>query len=109
MKSNQPELSRLQVPLNKTLLVMKLTAIFLLTAFVQVYADGFSQERVSLSLESAELRTVLNQIEKKTNYRFLYNQSILSKTGRFTVKATNEFVPSLLEKFFRVRPLATKL
>ncbi|MCU0402972.1 MAG: TonB-dependent receptor [Chitinophagaceae bacterium] len=93
----------------KALLVMKLTTIFLLTTFMQVYADGFSQQRVSLSLESAELKTVLNQIEKKTNYRFLYNQSILNKSGKYTVKATNEFVPTLLDKIFQGSAISYKI
>lgn len=84
----------------KTLLIMKFTTILLLTSFVHVYADGFTQQRVSLSLEGANLKTVLSQIEKKSQYRFLYNQSILSRSGTYTVKATNEFVPLLLDKIF---------
>jgi TonB-linked SusC/RagA family outer membrane protein len=86
--------------LNKTMLVVKITTILLLATFLNVFAEGFTQQRVTLSLESADLRTVLTQIEKKTKYRFLYNQSILNKTGKITVRANNEYVPSLLDKIF---------
>ncbi|HSK13965.1 MAG TPA: SusC/RagA family TonB-linked outer membrane protein, partial [Phnomibacter sp.] len=96
-------------PFAKTLLVMKLTIILLLLSFMHVYAEGFTQERVSLSLESADLRTVLTQIEKKTQFRFLYNQSILNKAGKMTVRATNEYVPSLLDKMFQGSTISYKI
>jgi TonB-linked SusC/RagA family outer membrane protein len=100
MKKNQRNLKRPTGLFKKTLLVMKLSTLLLLSTFLQVYADGFTQQRVTLSLESADLKTVLNQIEKRTQYRFLYNPAILSKSGKYTVKATNEYVPSLLDKIF---------
>lgn len=88
---------------------MKLTTILLLSTFLQVHADGFTQQRVTLSLESADLKTVMTQIEKKTQYRFLYNQAILSKSGKYTVKATNEYVPALLNKIFEGSPINYKI
>jgi TonB-linked SusC/RagA family outer membrane protein len=109
MKKNQRNLNRPNGLFKKTLLVMKLTTTFLLLTFLQVYADGFTQQRVTLSLESADLKTVLNHIEKKTQYRFLYNQAIISKSGKYTVKATNEYVPLLLDKIFEGSLISYKI
>jgi TonB-dependent SusC/RagA subfamily outer membrane receptor len=110
MKKKYPkDLKGILQPFSKQLLVMKFTIFLLLTSFVHVYADGFSQQRVSLSLESADLRTVLTQIEKKSQYRFLYNQSILDNTGKITVKASNELVPDLLNKIFNGSSISYKI
>jgi TonB-linked SusC/RagA family outer membrane protein len=65
----------------KALLVMKLTIAILLISFMQVFAKGFSQSRVTLKLASTELKKVLIQIEKKSNVRFLYNDDALSSSN----------------------------
>ncbi len=110
MKINYPkDLKGFLMPFAKPLLVMKLTVFLLLASFVHVYADGFGQERISISMESADLRAVLTQIEKKTQYRFLYNQAILDKTGKITVKASNEYVPNLLDKIFNGSDISYKI
>ncbi len=62
----------------KALLVMKLTIAILLISLMQVSAKGFSQSKVTLKLTSVELKKVLIQIEKKSTFRFLYNDDALS-------------------------------
>ena len=55
----------------KLLLLMKFTIALLLLTTWQASAKSYSQERITLKLQSTELRTALRQIEKKSIFRFL--------------------------------------
>jgi TonB-linked SusC/RagA family outer membrane protein len=61
---------------SKVLLIMKLTSLFILLFALNVSANGFGQDRISLRLKKTELGGVLRSIEKQTNYRFLYNNNL---------------------------------
>lgn len=108
-KHQQIKKEKGKIPFLKPLLVMKLTFLFMMVSFMHVYADGFTQQRVTIDLESTDLRSVFSQIEKKTQYRFLYNQSILNKTGKVTIKANNEFVPTVLDKILEGSGITYKI
>lgn len=82
----------------KLALVMKLTAAILLITCLHVSAGVHSQSRITLNMESADLKTVLAAIEKKTSYRFLYNQSLLPDGLKVNVRAVDEEVLSLLDR-----------
>ncbi len=77
---------------------MKLTIAFLLIACLQVSARGFSQDRITLKMNEAEIKKVLFAIEKKTNYRFLFSENALKKKPRVTVDAVDAPVTELLDK-----------
>ncbi len=78
--------------------IMKLTIAFLLIACLQVSAHGFSQDRITLKMNEAEIKKVLFAIEKKTNYRFLFSENALKKKPRVTVDAVDAPVTDLLDK-----------
>jgi TonB-linked SusC/RagA family outer membrane protein len=58
----------------KLALVMKFTILFLFVA-LQVSANGFGQEKVTLDVKEKPIADVLSLIEKNTHYRFLYNNN----------------------------------
>lgn len=72
----------------------------MLFACLHVSAGGFSQEKVSLDLQSVSLKKVLSAIEKKSSFRFLYNESIVANQPVVSVVAANEDVKSVLHKIF---------
>jgi len=78
--------------------IMKLTFAFLLIACLQVSARGFSQDRITLKMNEAEIKKVLFAIEKKTNYRFLFNESALKRKPKVTIDAVDASVTDLLDK-----------
>lgn len=78
--------------------IMKLTIALLLIACLQVSAHGFSQDRITLKMNEAEIKKVLFAIEKKTNYRFLFSENALKKKPRVTVDAVDAPVTDLLDK-----------
>lgn len=77
---------------------MKLTAVLILTACLHVSAGGYSQSRITLKMQSADIKKVLATIERRSNYRFLYNQSLLTDNQKVDVNATDEDVLSVVNK-----------
>jgi hypothetical protein len=61
---------------SKVLLVMKLTSLLILFFTLNVSANGFGQEKISLKVKKTEISGVLRSIEKQTTYRFLYNDKL---------------------------------
>ncbi|MEJ7694604.1 SusC/RagA family TonB-linked outer membrane protein [Daejeonella sp.] len=89
---------------NQTLKTMKLTAIFILAAFMQVSAEGYSQN-VTLNETNSNLDKVFTEIRKQTGYDFLYNTRLLRNTVPVTVKAKNTSLEQVLAQVFQNQPL----
>src|SRR5689334_21721300 len=61
---------------SKVLLAMKLTALMTFVFTLNVAANSFDQDRISLKVKKTEISGVLRTIEKQTTYRFLYNDKL---------------------------------
>jgi TonB-linked SusC/RagA family outer membrane protein len=81
----------------KLLRIMKLTAALILFACLQLSARTYSQDRITLNMQSTDLKKVLAAIEKKTTYRFLYNDALLAGKPKVDVNVTNEDVITVLD------------
>jgi len=68
--------------------VMRLMAIFLLAACMQVCAKGYTQN-VSLQERNAKLEDVFQVLKKQTGLPVLYTRSMLKDTRRVTVNLKN--------------------
>ncbi|MEK7198428.1 MAG: carboxypeptidase-like regulatory domain-containing protein, partial [Bacteroidota bacterium] len=78
---------------------MKLTIALLLFVSLHVYGSGYSQSKITLSLPSANLKEALRQIEKRSQFRFLYNQQTQKNTGKVSLKLVNA---SLVEAMIKL-------
>ncbi len=76
--------------------IMKLTAAILLFCSLHATANGFGQEKISLSTKKTTIGQVLRSIESKTNYRFLYNDALKDIKGKVSVNVENASVESVL-------------
>jgi TonB-linked SusC/RagA family outer membrane protein len=85
-------------------LLMKLTSILLLAAFMQVSAAGYSQ-RVTISGENLSLRKVFGEIEKQSGYSFFYSDKDLRKAKLVSLHAQNIELLQLLNQIFQGQPL----
>lgn len=101
---NFPKLRLDTLVSNQTLRIMKLTTIFILVAFMQVSAKGFSQN-VTLNETNSNLDKVFTEIRKQTGYDFLYNTRLLRNTVPVTVKAKNSSLEEVLAQVFKNQPL----
>lgn len=79
--------------------LMKLTCAFMLICCLHVSAGGFTQDKISLNVKSADLKKVLNEIQKRTAYRFLYNQALVSDK-KVDINITDAEVPTVLNTIF---------
>lgn len=75
---------------------MKLTALLLLMACLQVSARGFSQS-ITISKKNASLQNVFETIEKQTNYKFVYSDVLLKSSKKITISIRNASIDQVME------------
>ncbi|NII28484.1 TonB-dependent receptor [Pseudoflavitalea sp. X16] len=90
--------------LTKTLLIMKLTVLLLLTACLQVSAKSYAQQ-VSLSLKDAPLEKVFKEIQKQTGYQFVYNNRLVRGSRNVSLQVSKVSVEQVLQLCFKDQPL----
>ena len=82
-------------------LKMKLTYIFLLVSLFTVNASTYSQKnRMSLHVENVALEKVFSEIEKRTEFRFLYNHLNVDISQKVTINAQDEMLSDILDQIF---------
>ncbi|MEP7108046.1 MAG: TonB-dependent receptor [Ferruginibacter sp.] len=88
---------------------MKITIAFILLASLQLSAKTYSQDRITINLQSAELKTALKQIEKKSIFRFLYNDEVVSSNQKVSINAVNTPVMEVLDNIFNTTSLTYRI
>jgi TonB-linked SusC/RagA family outer membrane protein len=87
------------LPTTKTLLVMKLTILFLLAACLQLYAKSYAQ--VTLAEKKAPLEKVLKTIKQQSGYTLFYDEQLLKQKGKpVDVNVQNVSVVQALQLVF---------
>ena len=90
--------------ITKLLLTMKLILIITFLSILQVNANVYSQNIVSLDVQNESISELLNTIENQTQVRFFYNNDLLLMSELISVKATDEKITELV---YKVRSLFT--
>lgn len=88
----------------KSLLIMKLTAIFIMAACLQVHAKAFSQN-VTISVRNAPLQKVFKEIKRQTGYNFLCTTELLDLAGKVNLEAKNISMEQALNQCLLSTPL----
>ena len=88
----------------KTLLIMKLTAMLLLIACMQVTANGFSQASVTFSGENVRIEKIINVIKKQTGYVFFFDKTILESAHPVTIRARDMPLAEFLDEVLSQQP-----
>ncbi|MGS2741534.1 SusC/RagA family TonB-linked outer membrane protein [Sinomicrobium sp. M5D2P17] len=83
-------------------LKMKLSALFLFMALFAMHANNsYSQHnKVSLDISQKSVRQVLEQIERKTDYQFVYKLEDVDLNRKITLKVSNELITKVLDVMF---------
>ena len=97
-------LNRGKVIINKTLLVMKLTAVLLIAACLQVSATSNAQT-ISISQRNTSLEKVFKEIHRKTGYQFFYQDELLRQAKKFDISVKDASIEQVLEVCFKDQPL----
>src|SRR5690606_20745978 len=85
------------------LLTMKLTILFtfLITINVSAYTYG---QRIDLHVKNATLESVLKNIQKQSDYNFLFNNDYLKAANRVTLAIRNMDIVEALPLIFKDQP-----
>lgn len=86
------------IKLNRT---MKLTCALLFAASLGVYATGNAQTmRVNIQVDNVSTEKVLSEIEKQTDYLFVYNKKEVDLKRKTSVNAVNKTTAEVLSTIF---------
>jgi len=91
--------------MNKIVLSMKLTVIFLLIAFTQVNAAAFAQGKISLNEKNASLQKILKEIKRQSGYNIFFIQSDLKKAGTVSINVQDVPLSDALDLCFKNQSL----
>nr|WP_294795346.1 SusC/RagA family TonB-linked outer membrane protein [uncultured Mucilaginibacter sp.] len=87
---------------------MKLTLFFILIFNIGAFANVFSQTTISLNLKDADLDKVIETIQNKSSYRFVYSNSKTLTDKKISIKADNANLTDVLNKVFSEMGLVYK-
>src|SRR3984885_12139980 len=91
--------------LSKTLRIMRLTALFLLAACLQVSARGFGQT-VTLSVKVVPLSRVLEQVKQQTGVSIFWDEEALKGAHPVTLDLKGATLEQALDACLRDQPLS---
>lgn len=89
----------------KLLLVMKLTAILLLTAALHVSAASFSQT-VTLPKQTGSIKNILKEIKKQTGYFFFYKGQVLQNKPEVEIELQKATIVEALNTLLKNQDLS---
>ncbi|MCM4167105.1 TonB-dependent receptor P26 [Arenibacter antarcticus] len=92
-------------------LKMKLSLLFLLTvSFVMQANSTYSQKtKISLDLGIATVETVLDEIETKTEFKFIFNTKTIDLNRKVSIKVKKASVERILELLFKEMDVSYEL
>jgi len=95
-----------KVPIKHLLLIMRTTLILLFTCVFCAMADtGFTQNaRVTINKRNATIKEVINEIEKQSDYLFIYNNRV-NTNEKVTVKAKQKAVSEVLNSILKQKDM----
>jgi len=88
--------------LMKGLFIMKIVLFLILTSTFNLLATGtYSQTtRLSLSLNQTSIKQVLKEVERSSEFYFLYNNELIDVERKVDIQVDNELVSSILDMLF---------
>jgi TonB-linked SusC/RagA family outer membrane protein len=89
----------LKTSLTKILRVMKFTLLLILFTTVQLFATVYSQTtRLSINMKNATLADIFEEIEEKSEFRFLYNHEMIKNESFPYVNCNGKTIREILDQ-----------
>jgi len=87
----------------KMLFIMKFTLFFMILGIMNVFAvNSYSQSgKVTLNFKNTKVESVLNEIEKSSEYYFAYNQKLINVNRKVNIIANNKPIKEVLHDLFK--------
>lgn len=80
---------------------MKLTGFILLIMCLQVSAGGFAQQKISIKANQASIKSLLKEIEKQTEYRFVYSHNTLSNDKKTSLNVNDASLAETMQSLLK--------
>ncbi|WP_316793941.1 SusC/RagA family TonB-linked outer membrane protein [Pedobacter frigoris] len=84
-------------------LAMKLTALLIVIASLQISAKSFSQ-KITISVKNSPLKEVLQEIRKQSGYKLVYNTDLLSQARPVSMSVQEASLNETLDKAMTNQP-----
>lgn len=84
----------------KLWIMFRWMSFFMLLSILQVSAAVYSQGTISISQKNLTVRQALDEIEKGSNYKFLYNNENIDVNRVINLNVTNADIKAALEAIF---------
>ncbi|HZL11297.1 MAG TPA: TonB-dependent receptor [Prolixibacteraceae bacterium] len=103
MKKNRTYGLLYEFGLYKMIKIMRFTIFILLLSLTQAFAvNSYSQQtKLSLDMRNARIEEVIDQIEKNTEFFFMYNKNMIDVDRKVDVIADDKNVSEILDKLFK--------
>ncbi len=101
MKRKLCEILLPQKKVKKIILIMRLSTILLLFGMLSASASVYSQnKKFSLNLENVSIRTLFQEIEKQSEFSFLYNDGFEDLDRNVSIDIHNKKLEDIMDQVF---------
>ncbi|SDH37335.1 TonB-linked outer membrane protein, SusC/RagA family [Mucilaginibacter gossypii] len=99
MKKNQGRICYLRHErLLNVLLMTKFILFLIIVSTLQSYSKGFGQTAINLNLKNVSLKTAFREIEKKSDYHFLYNDETIRHIDKLkSIEVSNASIHAVMD------------
>ena len=87
----------------QTLLVMKMTAVLLLAAFLQISAKGYTQQ-ITIHRTNASMESIFHEIENQSGYQFFFKTSLVKSFKKVDIFLQNATIGEALQACLKDQP-----
>ena len=88
--------------MNGILVRMKLLPVLIFVGVISMNTGVFAQSsKIDLRIENSSLKEILNTIEKKSNFIFIYNSSIFNLNLKKSISVKDENIDKVLNLLFQ--------
>jgi TonB-linked SusC/RagA family outer membrane protein len=110
MKKNAENSVERSIFIIKFLKIMRISTLFIMFSFLNIYAEGHSQnEKLTIQNESISLRQLFSIIEKESHYKFLYNDDYVNFDKTVSLHANQQPINEILSEVFDKSNIGFKL
>ncbi len=88
----------------------KCILLLVIISTFQSFSKGFSQDKISINLRNVSLKNALKEIEKKTDYRFLYSDAVVTGVdGKVNVQVNEASIDQVVSQVLANSELTYKV
>lgn len=85
---------------------MKIYLILVALTLAKLFASEANAQSISLEANNVRLKRILNEIERKSDYSFFYNNSIVDVYSKKSLKVENKTLDAVLNELFSESDIA---